>query len=626
MLNEMVLTLEHTVESNSGKWVNTHLEFTWQTKHLWKSRGGGRKRSASCPASQAMNAAILEHLKFVYGEAGARDIAPRLDALMAAHATHIQPRRAHGRGLPLSERDVLLITYGDQVSEPGKPPLKTLVEFLARHAREMLSGVHILPFYPYSSDDGFSVIDYWQVDPALGTWSDITDLGRDFDLMFDGVFNHISAGSEWFQKFLQDDPACRDYFITVDDKPDLSQVVRPRALPLLTQVETPSGAKNVWTTFSADQVDLNFRNPAVLLAVLDVLLFYVAHGAKFIRLDAIAYLWKQIGTPCIHLPQTHRVIQLMRAMLDEVAPDVMLITETNVPHADNLSYFGDGTNEAQLVYNFALPPLVLHTLTTGNAQHLTRWAQSLQLPSSRVTFFNFLASHDGIGVNPARGILSEAELAALVQRAQDHGGFVSYKHNPDGSKSPYELNVNYFDALSNPAADEPLVTQLGRFICAQAIMLSLAGVPGIYFHSLFGSRNDRAAAEASGIPRRINRQKFTRVQLEADLAPHTLRARVLSAMKELLRRRRASPAFHPGGPQEVLMCDPRLFVVLRSSPDGKEHTLCLHNVSNEQVSVKLQLDGGAKERFAQVEKYPDGLVEETIPPYAPLWVTTRVGN
>lgn len=570
-----------------------------------------------------MNAAILEHLKFVYGEAGARDITPRLNALIAERAVQIQPRRTQGRELPLSERDVLLITYGDQVREPGQPPLKTLAEFLSQHARDVLSGVHILPFYPYSSDDGFSVIDYQQVDPALGTWDDVADLGRDFDLMFDAVFNHMSAGSEWFQKFLKDDPAYRDYFVTVAGLPDLSQVVRPRALPLLTQFETPSGAKNVWTTFSTDQVDLNFRNPAVLLAVLDVLLFYVAHSAKFIRLDAIAYLWKEVGTSCIHLPQTHRIIQLMRAVLDEVAPQVMLITETNVPHADNLSYFGDGTNEAQLVYNFALPPLVVHSLTTGNAQHLTRWAQSLQLPSPRVTFFNFLASHDGIGVNPARGILSDAELAALVQRAQDHGGFVSYKHNPDGSKSPYELNLNYFDALSNPAADEPLTTQLGRFICAQAIMLSLVGVPGIYFHSLFGSRSDRASAEASGIPRRINRQKFTRVQLEADLAPHTLRARVLAAMKELLRRRRASPAFHPSGPQQVLACDDRLFVVLRSSPDGKEHALCLHNVSNAEVSVKFRLDGEAKHSFAQAGKYPDGLVEETVPPCTPLWVMTR---
>ena len=128
---------------------------------------------------------------------------------------------------------------------------------------------------------------------------------------------------------------------------------------------------------------MNFKNPDVLLALLDALLFYVARGARFIRLDAIAYLWKRIGTSCIHLPQTHAVIQFWRAVLDEVAPHVLLITETNVPHADNVSYFGDGTNEAQLVYNFALPPLVLHALLRGDATHLTRWAQSLTLPSDR---------------------------------------------------------------------------------------------------------------------------------------------------------------------------------------------------------------------------------------------------
>jgi sucrose phosphorylase len=487
----------------------------------------------------------------------------------------------------LTERDALLITYGDQVTEPGEAPLRTLADFCARHLAGVVSGIHILPFYPWTSDDGFSVVDYRSVDPALGTWDDVARL-RGFRLMFDAVINHASAQSEWFRGFLAGDPRYRDFFVTVEGDADLSGVVRPRALPLLTRFRTAAGERSVWTTFSDDQVDLNYANPEVLLEVVDLLLFYAAHGAEFIRLDAIAYLWKEIGTPCIHLPQTHRVIQLFRAALDDVAPHVRLITETNVPHRDNISYFGDGTNEAQLVYNFALPPLTLHALHTGEARTLSQWAAGLSLPSDRVTFFNFLASHDGIGLNPARGILPEAEIDALVARAHAHGGLVSYKHNTDGTQSPYELNINYFDALSNPNSDEPLAVQVDRFLCAQSILLTVVGVPGIYFHSLFGSRGWPEGVRQTGRNRTINRQKFERALLERELAdPTSLRARVFSRYRELLRARAASPAFHPHGRQEVLDYGPAVFAVRRTSPDGVHRLLCLHNVSAQPQQVRI---------------------------------------
>jgi len=322
----------------------------------------------------------------------------------------------------LTERDTILITYGDEVSESGGAPLHTLAAFCRKYLLGVVSGIHILPFYPYSSDDGFSVIDYRAVDPRLGTWDDIAQLGEGFRLMFDAVINHISRQSDWFQGFLRDDPSFRGYFIVIKGRPDLSAVVRPRITPLLTEVSTASGLKQVWTTFSDDQIDLNYANPDVLLEILDLLLFYVGHGADFIRLDAIAYLWKEPGTSCIHLPQTHRIVQLIRAVLDQVAPHVRLITETNVPHRDNVSYFGDGFNEAQLVYNFALPPLTLHAIQTGDARALSEWAANLALPSPQTTFFNFLASHDGIGLNPVRGILSEAQIDALVAKTEAHGG------------------------------------------------------------------------------------------------------------------------------------------------------------------------------------------------------------
>ncbi|HRQ23568.1 MAG TPA: alpha-amylase family glycosyl hydrolase, partial [Anaerolineales bacterium] len=322
----------------------------------------------------------------IYGAERAAEAVERLSQLIERYRGRIPAPAA----LSLTERDSLLITYGDQVRGNGKSHLRTLAEFCEAHLRAVVGGVHILPFYPWSSDDGFSVKDYRAVDPDLGDWRDVEEWGKSFRLMFDGVINHASAQGEWFEKFLRNEEPYRDYFVTIKGNPDLSNVVRPRALPLLTEFETAAGKRKVWTTFSADQVDLDFRNPDVLLEIIDILLMYAERGAQFIRLDAIAYLWKEIGTSCIHLPQTHKIIQLLRAVFDEVAPHVYLITETNVPHTDNISYFGDGTNEAQLVYNFALPPLTLHTFRTGDAAILSDWASSLTLPSDRTTFFNFL--------------------------------------------------------------------------------------------------------------------------------------------------------------------------------------------------------------------------------------------
>ena len=531
----------------------------------------------------------LEILSELYGESAAIPILNELRAKVVKYRKKIE-EQFHSE-TKLTERDMMLITYGDQVSEAGKPPLQSLADFCIRNLSGLVNCLHILPFYPYSSDDGFSVKDFRQVNAALGGWDDIARLHEHYRLMFDGVINHVSVQSEWFRAFLHNENNYREYFIVIQGEPDLSKVVRPRTQPLLTRFSEYPNEKSVWTTFSADQVDLNYTNPRVLLEIIDVLLFYVSHGAEFIRLDAIAYLWKEIGTPCIHLPQTHRVIQLFRAILDEVAPDVKLITETNVPHLDNISYFGNGANEAQLVYNFALAPLVLHTIHTGDARALSRWASSLSLPSDQVTFFNFLASHDGIGLNPVRGILNNEAIDALVQRAVAHGGLISYKQNPDGTKSPYELNINYFDALSNPGDVESLDIQVDRFMSAQAIMLSLVGMPGIYFHSLFGSRGWLQGVRQTGHNRTINRQKFSRKELEQALADASnLRYRVFNRFTQLLRARTASQAFDPYGIQKVVECGDAIFALLRLAPKTNERVLCLQNVTTHPQFLSLNFD------------------------------------
>ena len=526
---------------------------------------------------------IQDLLLSLYGTTMPADLPERVYRLLEGYRSRIKPRDGG-----LSERDSILITYGDQVQSANEMPLQTLKIFCESYLPGVVNGIHILPFYPWTSDDGFSVVDYRQTDPALGSWDDITSM-QNFRLMFDGVINHISAQSGWFQKFLQDDLRYKDYFIAVEGEPDLSQVVRPRALPLLTSFKAPSGEKKVWTTFSADQIDLNYKNSDVLLEILDILLLYIERGATFIRLDAIAYLWKEPGTTCIHLPETHTVIQFLRAAINEVAPYVQLITETNVPHPDNISYFGDGTNEAQLVYNFALPPLTLHAFHTGDAQILSDWARTLTLPSQKTTFFNFLASHDGIGLNPARGILTNADIDSLVNKVIEHGGLISYKHNADGTQSPYEMNINYFDALSNPNGNEPLELQVSRFIAAQSIMLSIIGVPGVYFHSLFGSRGWLEGVRQTGRNRTINREKLQFNELKKQLADeNSLRFKVFTKYSELLKTRSTSPAFDPHGTQKIMDLHPSVFAAERTSPDGNARVLCLHNVSQKSVSFSMK--------------------------------------
>jgi glucosylglycerate phosphorylase len=532
---------------------------------------------------EALQTAIHAKLKQLYNSEQADRLFNQLIEVFEAF-----PGSEAAETLPLSEKDTMLIAYGDHVKRPGEAPLATLHDVF--HKLDLpISSLHILPFYPYSSDDGFSVIDYYAVDPALGDWEDVERLSGQFRLMFDAVFNHISAKSEWFQHFLNGKTPYTDYFIVTDPQIDLSLVTRPRTLPLLTAFDAPRGRLSVWTTFSDDQIDLNVSNPDVLLELIRILLFYVQKGAQFIRLDAIAFLWKNIGTACIHLPETHFIIQLMRDVLDLTVPETILITETNVPHAENISYLGDGYNEAQLVYQFPLPPLILHTLLTGNALELTRWAQGIQRASDHTTFFNFTASHDGIGMRPVTGILSDTEIEALVKMTQAHGGHVSYKNNSDGSQSPYELNITYFDAITDPqiSAQHP-ETAIARFMVSQAIMLAFIGVPGIYFHSLFGSRNDETGVKETGRYRTINREKLNADRLLAELEhPNSIRAKVFSAYRKLLQARSNEPAFHPLGHQSVLDLHPGIFAVERTSPDGLSRVIALHNVTSEPIQISI---------------------------------------
>lgn len=516
------------------------------------------------------------------------------------------------------ERDVVLITYADQFHQQNEKTLKTLNDFYHRWLANSFSHVHLLPFYPWSSDDGFSVIDYHQVDAVCGDWQDVAQLNKSTSLMFDFVCNHISAKSHWFTEYLAGNPEYQNFFISVDPRTDLSTVTRPRALPLLSPFTLADGSQqHIWTTFSDDQIDLNFANPLVLLAMVDVLLRYLQEGADYIRLDAVGYMWKTIGTNCIHLEKNHQLVKLFRAVVDTVAPGTVLITETNVPHKDNISYLGNGHDEAQMVYQFPLPPLVLHAIHTGSAQVLSQWANSLSdATNGNTTWFNFLASHDGIGLNPLRGILPEEDILQLVNQLQDEGARVNWKNNPDGTRSPYEINVTYMDALNRrDSSDEE---RLARFILAHAILLAFPGVPAIYVQSILGSRNDEAGVERLGYNRAINRQKYERHAIESQLLDeNSLRQQVYKQLSHLINVRKNHPAFHPDSSFITQCINGSLLEIKRTSKEGN-HVTALFNLSHHRQQITLP-GNNVKDLISGIKI--NGKQSYEIQPYQVLWLS-----
>jgi len=523
----------------------------------------------------------------------------------------------------VTEQDVMLITYGDSIVKAKEAPLYTLDRFLNERTKGLIENVHILPMFPYSSDDGFSVIDYEKIDENLGTWDDIERLARNHGLMFDAVINHISRSSAWFKAFSEGQVAYQDYFIACDPMLDYGDVVRPRALPLHYPYETTSGTTHLWATFSKDQVDLNYRNPDVLLKILEILVGYAKKGARFIRFDAIGFLWKQVGTPSIHLPETHLLVKLMRYVLDLTVPGTIIVTETNVPHQENVSYFGNGHDEAHMVYQFPLPPLVLFSFVSGNARKLLNWADRLkETPLTKdTTYFNFLASHDGIGMRPVEDILTDSEKDQLIERVMENHGQISYRTNKDKTKTPYELNISYLDAITS--CRDTKDARVRKFIASQVILLSVIGVPGIYVHSLFGSRNWRAGVEKTGRYRTINRRKFERAELETELAdPDTVAHQVFAGYRSLLACRISEPAFHPGAKQRVLDAGSSLFALERTSLDNSRRVLCLHNVTERKVRYEIEGAGVVTDLVSQRvwEADRSGGVTMDVEPYAALWL------
>lgn len=555
-----------------------------------------------------------------------------------------------------SEKDTILITYGDSIVHSDEKPLQTLHHFLQHYCADTINSVHILPFFPYSSDDGFSVIDYASVNEALGDWSDIKQIAQSHHLMSDLVINHCSSRSKWFDNFIRGEGTGHDYFYTAttyansaysnasdtithrDDSDDsIEAVVRPRTSPLFRSTTTASGKQQVWCTFSHDQVDLDFTNPKVLINFVSIIRQYLDNGIKIFRLDAIAFLWKKAGTPCINLPETHEMVRLLRTLIEHARADAVIITETNIPNKENLTYFGN-SNEAHCIYNFALPPLLVNTLITGNCLYLKQWMMSMPPAQNGTAYFNFIASHDGIGLRPTEGLLSDQEIDQLVTTMQAFGGQISWRtvtvnnNNSENRQTkeirkPYELNITLYDALQGTTKG-PDKWGHARFICAHTIMLALEGIPGIYIHSLLGTSNDYKKREHTSHNRAINRHRWQLNSLNEQLNdPNSQHARALHDINHLITLRTAQPAFHPNATQFTLQLGEQVFGFWRQSIDRSQSIFCITNIADTQLTLPL-----ANVNLISSDFWYDLITGDTIKdigqfltlaPYQTLWLSNR---
>lgn len=544
---------------------------------------------------------IFARLCFLYGTEQAEKYLPELERLLKVYYAHKPLDRIEAEEdiVPanrFTEQDVILITYGDLLRSETSSPLASLVHILEEVPgfKKAINTLHILPFFPYSSDRGFSVTDFRNVDPKLGSWQDIAKIGDSYQLMFDAVCNHTSSQSKAFQKLLSGSPEYKDIATVYNSPDELSPedrklIVRPRTSDVLTEFQSINGPIWVWTTFSPDQIDLNYCNPKVLLWVIETLLLYVRRGANLIRLDAVTYLWQIPGTSCANLEQTHETIKLFRDIFDVIAPGVALITETNIPHQQNISYFGNGNDEAQMVYNFALPPLVLHTFYRENTTALANWATTLEFPSQSCTYLNILDTHDGIGLMGVKNILDPEEIRYLTIRAREHGAFISYRTGAEGKDEPYEINTTWYSAL-NLDSGEPLAIQIKRFVASRSIALVLKGVPGIYLHGLIGTSNDVDAVIKTKSKRDINRQIISETALYKELkSPNSKLSQLTQSLGKLLEIRVRQEAFHPQGEQQILSISDKCFIVLRISPNHQEHVLTITNISNQICQLEIPL-------------------------------------
>ena len=487
----------------------------------------------------------------------------------------------------ISEKTTLVICYGDSVYSEKKKSIRVFQSFFQKKLKNYFNTIHFLPFYPSSSDSGFAVKDHYKVDNKLGNWLDIKSISKSTNVMADMVINHSSARGLWFKNFLKKKEPGKDYFLTVDNKFDTSKVIRPRDHTLLKKIKIFNQSDYLWRTFSPDQIDLNFRNPSVLIQFIKIMIHLINNGVTIFRLDAIAYLWKENGTKCINLKQTHEIIKLLRNIINLLNIQTTIITETNLPENENLSYFGKN-DEANWIYNFSLPPLLIHAFLFENSSYLNKWSKNLPNTKNDNCYLNFIASHDGIGIRPTEGLLNKKTLDNFLNRLKKNGSKFSYRKVQNKAKKVYEANITVFDALKKSDYDIQGKFYLERYISSHAIMISFEGIPAIYFNSIFGTSNDEAKYIITGNNRDVNRYRWNFKNITNKLKNNKSKQNIFyQNICNLLNIRRKQKAFHPNALRINLNFGRKVYAFKRVSIDKKQTILCITNLSSKIQKTKI---------------------------------------
>ena len=524
-----------------------------------------------------------------------------------------------------SEKTTVLITYANSITSTNNmSPLSSLQKFVSSKCQQFIDTVHILPFFPSSSDDGFAVKDYYNVDNEFGDWKDIINISKSFRVMADVVINHGSSEGVWFKNFIKGEGRGHDYFLSFDNTFDITEVVRPRTSPLLNTFDTHDGTRYLWCTFSKDQVDYNFNNPKVINEFVEIILYYLKMGITIFRFDAVAFLWKRIGTSCMNLEKTHEIIRLFRTIIDYLSPYTVLVTETNTPAAENVSYFGNG-NEAHWIYNFSLPPILIYSVLIGNASYLEKLTMSMPPSQIGTSYLNFIASHDGIGLRPVETFLTKIEVERFTQLMENNGGKITYRSTNTDVDEPYEINISLFDAMKETFSKEKKLF-IERYICIHTIMMSLEGVPAFYIHSLFGTENDYALYQKTGHNRSLNRGKIDYNKIKTE-STNTKESKIYNKLKELLLIRRNQPAFHPNALQFTLHLGNELYGIWRQSIDKTQSIFCITNITEQIVTLSLldiNLDDADKwHDLITQEAVEDNISNIELKPYQTVWLSNK---
>ena len=520
----------------------------------------------------------------------------------------------------ISEKTSLIISYGDNIYSNQSSSMKIFQKFFQKNLEKLFDTIHFLPFYPSSSDSGFAVKDHYQIDRKIGNWSDLKKISKSKKIMADVVINHASARGLWFKNFLKRKKPGKDYFLTVNSKFNISKVVRPRDHKLLKKIKIFEKNDYLWRTFSPDQIDLNFKNPSVLLRFIKIIIYLINNGVTIFRLDAIAYLWKQNGTKCINLSQTHEIIKLLRVVTSLLNVQTLIITETNLPEKENLSYFGKN-NEANWVYNFSLPPLLIHAFLFENSSYLNQWSRKLPSTKHGNCYLNFIASHDGIGIRPTEGILNEKTLGSFLKRLKKNGSKFSYRKVQNKSKKVYEANITVFDALKKSDFDPKGLFFLERYVSAHAIMISFEGIPAVYFNSLFGKSNDEAKYIITGNNRDVNRYKWNfnniTTKLRDKKSKQSIFYRNIGALLEIKRKQKA---FHPNASRFNINLGKKIFCFKRISKDKKQSIICMTNLSSKKQTFRFKMINNFKDLLNSKVKFKKKN-SLTLKPFQTVWLT-----